>query len=207
MSDELDFSALLASHLCHELVGPIGAIVNGLEVLEESGDDAEMRTEALGLLGSSAAEASARLQYYRLAYGMAAGLGAEVPIGDAHALAVEQFARGKVKVDWAPAPAMVPKAVARLALNLLTVAAEALMRGGRVAVDLTPGAHLRVFATGDTVRLSDQVAAALAGTANLAEIDPRTSTAWLAAALARSLGVQVAVEVEPGRLALAVPLA
>jgi histidine phosphotransferase ChpT len=207
MSDDLEFSALLASHLCHELVGPIGAIVNGLEVLEESDDDAEMRGQALGLLGNSAAEASARLQYYRLAYGLAAGLGAEVALHEPARLAAEHFSRTKVRLSWEPPPAMVPKAVARLVLNLLIVAAEALPRGGRISADLVPGTSLVVTAEGDMVRLSEQAALALEGKAEISRLEPRSATAWLAGSLARGIGAGLSVELGQNRLVLSAPLA
>ena len=60
---------LLCSRICHELVAGIAAINNGVELISEI--DPTMFDEAMGLIGSSAKQASARVQYYRMAYGYA----------------------------------------------------------------------------------------------------------------------------------------
>ena len=84
--DALDLAALLCSRVCHDLISPTGAIVNGLEVLEEDGD-AETKTFALDLIKKSARTASARLQFCRLAFGAAGSASAQVDLGDAETMA------------------------------------------------------------------------------------------------------------------------
>src|SRR5208283_1084413 len=80
--DALDLAALLSSRVCHDVISPVGAIINGLEVLEDE-KDAEMRGHALDLIKSSASEASSRLQFCRLAFGAAGSKGAAIDTGDA----------------------------------------------------------------------------------------------------------------------------
>src|SRR5258706_13839108 len=72
--NDLDFAALLVSRVCHDLVSPVGAVVNGLEVLEDETDPA-MRADALLLVASSAEQAAARLQFARIAFGAAGSAG------------------------------------------------------------------------------------------------------------------------------------
>src|SRR6202007_483242 len=89
----LDLAALLCSRVCHDLISPVGAIVNGVEVLEEDKDE-ETRTFALDLIKKSAHNASARLQFCRLAFGAAGSAGAQIDTGDA-----EKVARGLLEDD------------------------------------------------------------------------------------------------------------
>src|SRR3984893_175607 len=86
--DPLDLAALLCSRVCHDVISPVGAIINGLEVLDEE-KDTEMRGLALDLIKKSAGQASARLQFCRLAFGAACSAGASIDTSDA-----EKVARG-----------------------------------------------------------------------------------------------------------------
>src|SRR5262245_53485177 len=92
--DALDLAALLCSRLCHDLISPTGAIVNGIEVFEEKDSDEETKTFALELIKKSALTASARLQFCRLAFGAAGSAGAQIDLGDA-----ETMARGFIEDD------------------------------------------------------------------------------------------------------------
>src|ERR1700710_903630 len=98
--DALDLAALLCSRVCHDLISPTGAIVNGLEVLEEKDADEETKTFALDLIKKSARTASARLQFCRLAFGAAGSAGAQIDTGDAEAMARGFIEDGKIKVGW-----------------------------------------------------------------------------------------------------------
>src|ERR1700736_2717843 len=90
----LDLAALLCSRLCHDLISPVGAIINGLEVMEEDKDE-ETKTFALDLIKKSATQASAKLQFYRLAFGAAGSAGAQIELGDAEKAARGVFDEGK----------------------------------------------------------------------------------------------------------------
>ena len=97
--DPLDLAALLCSRVCHDVISPVGAIVNGLEVLEEE-KDADMRTFALDLIKKSAATASAKLQFCRLAFGAAGSAGASIDTGDAERVTRGLFGDDKIKLEW-----------------------------------------------------------------------------------------------------------
>lgn len=102
--DGLDLAALLCSRVCHDVISPVGAIVNGLEVLEDDQDES-MRTFALELIGKSARQASARLKFARIAFGAAGSAGASIDLADAEGVAKGMFSDEKTKLTWsAPRP-------------------------------------------------------------------------------------------------------
>lgn len=97
--DALDLSALLCSRVCHDVISPVGAIVNGLEVLEDE-DSAEMRDFALDLIRKSARQASARLQFARIAFGAAGSAGASIDLADAENVSRGMFGDEKTQLSW-----------------------------------------------------------------------------------------------------------
>ena len=97
--NDLDFAALLVSRVCHDLVSPVGAVVNGLEVLEDE-RDATMRADALKLVTSSAEQAAARLQFARIAFGAAGSAGAELDLNEVGRTVKGLTLGGKVQIDW-----------------------------------------------------------------------------------------------------------
>src|SRR6188474_2716616 len=132
--DALDLAALLCSRVCHDLISPAGAIVNGLEVLEESKDE-ETRTFAMDLIKKSAKVASARLQFCRIAFGAAGSAGAQIDVGDAGNVAKGFIEDEKNKLTWNLPRVMLPKNRVKLALNLLLIAIQAVPRGGTLTID------------------------------------------------------------------------
>src|SRR5919205_3211283 len=127
--DSLDLAALLCSRVCHDVISPVGAIVNGLEVLEDE-NDASMRDFALDLIRKSARQASARLQFARLAFGAAGSAGASIDLGDAEQVARGLFQDDKVAFSWSGPRALFPKNRVKLLLNLAVTALNAVPRGG-----------------------------------------------------------------------------
>src|SRR5260221_8443883 len=107
--EALDLAALLCSRVCHDLISPTGAIVNGLEVLEEEGSDAETKAFALDLIKKSATTASARLQFCRIAFGAAGSAGAQIDLGDAEAMARGFMEDDKTKITWRLQRLLLPK--------------------------------------------------------------------------------------------------
>src|SRR6266480_1481815 len=122
--DPLDLAALLCSRVCHDLISPTGAIVNGLEVLEEEGSDEETKTFALDLIKRSAKTASGRLQFCRLAFGSAGAPGGTVDLGDAQAMARAFIEDDKTKLAWNLPPELLPKNRVKLLLNLLLIGSQ-----------------------------------------------------------------------------------
>ena len=133
--DALDLAALLCSRVCHDLISPTGAIVNGLEVLEEKQSDEETKTFALDLIKKSARTASARLQFCRLAFGAAGSAGAQIDLGDAENMARGFIEDDKTKLTWNLPRALLPKNRVKLLLNMLVIAGQTIPRGGTLTVD------------------------------------------------------------------------
>ena len=133
--DPLDLAALLCSRVCHDVISPVGAIINGLEVLDEE-KDAEMRGFALDLIKKSAEQASARLQFCRLAFGAAGSAGASIDTGDAEKVARGLFGGERTQLEWNVPPLLMPKNKVKLILNLCLIAAAAIPRGGIIEVTL-----------------------------------------------------------------------
>ncbi len=195
MSD-LKLAALLCSRLCHDLVGPIGAIGNGIEFLSGE-DDPEMRAQAIGLLEMSAKQATARLRFYRLAFGSAGGDDVAISVYDAREAALAMFEGGKVVPSWPAADGGDPnlsKVAVRLVLNLVAIAGAALIRGGDLSIRLAPassGLRVELAAKGPTVRLDENTRAILSGRRQLDEINAREIQVYYASALAAALGSRI----------------
>ncbi len=132
--EALDLAALLCSRVCHDLISPVGAIVNGLEVLEEEKDE-ETKTFALDLIKKSAGTASAKLQFCRIAFGAAGSAGAQIDLGDAENIARGFFEDDKTKLAWNLPRALLAKNRVKLLLNMLLIAGQTIPRGGRLTVD------------------------------------------------------------------------
>src|SRR5271154_5058325 len=111
--NDLDFAALLVSRVCHDLVSPVGAVVNGLEILEDE-RDATMRADALKLVTSSAEQAAARLQFARIAFGAAGSAGAALDLTEVGRIVNGLLLGGKVDVDWRAGSLNWPKDWAKL---------------------------------------------------------------------------------------------
>src|SRR6266545_6490665 len=115
--EPLELAALLCSRVCHDLISPAGAIVNGLEVLEEDGDE-ETKKFALDLIRKSATTASARLQFCRIAFGAAGSAGAAIDLGDAEGVSRGMLEDDKTKLKWGLPRVLLPKNRVKLLLNL-----------------------------------------------------------------------------------------
>src|SRR6476646_6636563 len=127
-SEALDLAALLCSRVCHDLISPVGAIVNGIEVLEEEKDEST-KEFALDLIKRSAATASANLQFCRIAFGAAGSTGAQIDTGDAEKVTRGCMEADKTKIDWNLPRALLAKHRVKLLLNMLVIAGQAIPRG------------------------------------------------------------------------------
>jgi len=164
---EIEFAALLVSRVCHDLVGPLGAVVNGMEVLEDERDP-EMRAEAIKLVTMSADQALARIQFMRIAFGAAGSAGAELDLGEIGRLAAGLLEGGKIQLTWNVPPLYWAKDWAKLLMNATLLAADCLPRGGIVTVEAgqdpaTPSFHIR--AQGLNARVTEAVEHAIKGDA------------------------------------------
>ena len=157
----LDLAALLCSRVCHDLISPVGAIINGLEVMEEDKDE-ETKTFALDLIKKSAGQASAKLQFSRLAFGASGSAGAQIELGDAEKAARGLLDDGKATLVWNLPRALVAKNRVKLLLNMLLVASGSIPRGGTLTADPI-GEGYQVTARGLNARLAPAITDLLAG--------------------------------------------
>ena len=130
----LDLAALLCSRVCHDLISPVGAIMNGLEVMEE-GKDEETNKFAMDLIKKSAKTASAKLQFCRIAFGAAGSAGAQIDTGDAEKVTRGLMEDEKTRVGWNLPRVLLAKNRVKLLLNMMLLAAQAIPRGGQLTVD------------------------------------------------------------------------
>lgn len=193
---DIRVAELLCSRLCHELVSPVGAINNGVELIEEMGD--EMADEAIALIAHSAGQAARRLRLLRLAYG-AAGSGGAAGFAEAQQAAAVYFSGGKISLDWPsgrlPDALAARRGAAKLLLNLLVLGEEALAYGGvlRVGAD---GGVLSATAEGRAAGLRPETRAALERSVAVEALSPRTVHAFATGSFAAAYGFRV--EVVPG---------
>lgn len=201
--DALDLAALLCSRVCHDVISPVGAIVNGLEIFEEEKDEA-MRQSALELIRKSAAQASARLQFSRLAFGAAGSAGAQLDLGDAEGVARAFLDDGRLKLVWNLPRVLLPKNRVKLLLNLLILAAAAIPRGGTLTVDAVGEGEsmgFRLTSAGPMAKLQPTVEA-LATQASGDGIDAHAIQPHYTGLLARQAGVHLSFETLPESVVL-----
>ena len=199
--DSLDLAALLCSRVCHDLISPVGAIVNGMEVLEETNDEST-KTFALDLIKRSANQASARLQFCRLAFGAAGSAGAEIDVGEAETVARGFIEDDKISLSWLLPRTLMPKNRVKLLLNMLLLAATSIPRGGTITVEDTGSdtpSGFRISAAGGAMRVSAAVPALVAGT-NEGPVDAHGIQPYYAGLLARTCGLSLRIEAQPERV-------
>jgi histidine phosphotransferase ChpT len=191
----LDLAALLCSRVCHDLISPVGAIVNGLEVLEEE-EDEETKTFALDLIKKSARQASARLQFCRLAFGAGGSAGAQIELGDAEKAARGLLEDNKTKIVWNLPGELLPKNRVKLLLNMLMIAAGAIPRGGMLVVDpVETGQGFRIAASGLNARLTQLTSELLAGSPTQT-VDAHAIQPFYTGILAQDCGLAVSAAAE-----------
>jgi histidine phosphotransferase ChpT len=197
--DALDLAALLCSRVCHDLISPTGAIVNGLEVLEEKQSDEETKSFALDLIKKSAKTASARLQFCRLAFGAAGSVSAQIDLGDAEGMARAFIEDDKTKLAWNLPRALLPKNRVKLLLNMLIIAGQTIPRGGTLTVDPVGEGEamgFRVTAAGLNARIPQAVPGLLEGTSENGSVDAHAIQPFYTGLLARACGLKVDLKSE-----------
>jgi histidine phosphotransferase ChpT len=196
--EALDLAALLCSRVCHDLISPVGAIVNGLEVLAEEKDE-ETKTFALDLIKKSAGTASAKLQFCRIAFGAAGSAGAQIDLGDAETITRGFFEDDRTKLVWNLPRVLLPKNQVKLLLNILLIAGQAIPRGGSLTVDpIGAGESMgfKVKAAGVNAKVPPAVAALLAGDDGGTALDAHRIQPFYASLLAQACGVKAVMAME-----------
>lgn len=196
----LDLAALLCSRVCHDVISPVGAIGNGLEVLDED-DSEEMREVAIELIRSSARSAANRLKFARMAFGFGGSLGAEIDLGEAEEVARGYIETERTKLVWTPPRRFMGKDRVKLLLTLLAVAGQAIPTGGTITA-AAEGEGVSVVATGARLRVPAGLEGLLAG-APAEAVDAHAVVAFYAGLVARSIGLAASVTMEGDRVTIA----
>lgn len=184
---EIDFASLLCSRLCHDLLSPVGAMNNGLELLADE-HDPEMRQRCMDLLAESAKAAADKLKFFRLAFGAAGGFGSDVDPKEAK-MVIEPLvtSSGRTALEWAVPAQMMPKRAIKILLNLVLLANDALVRGGTLFVGAETRAdeqEIVIRASGPKIVMDSAIRDALTGQLEPSAVDSRTAAAWMARSLA-----------------------
>jgi histidine phosphotransferase ChpT len=188
----VDLASLLCSRLCHDLMSPVGALNNGIELMADE-QDADMRDRCLELLADSARASANKLKFFRLAFGAAGGFGEQVDTREAR-LALEGIfgPERRIELGWMVSDEKLPKGAVKLLLNLALIAGDALVRGGRLDVGAENGGdalELAIRAEGPRVLLDGSLRETLtSGVPATGQIEPRAAGAWLAHELAEEAG-------------------
>ena len=194
MTSQLDLAALLCSRLCHDMLSPVGALNNGLELLADE-KDPEMRQRCIDLLEQSARTSANKLKFFRLAFGAAGGFGELVSTEEAEQLLGALVAADeRLQLEWAVAEAKLSKSATKVLLNLAAIGLDSLVRGGVLAV----GAETRdgvteiaVRASGPRVAFDETVGKTLDGTLEESALSGRTAPAHMIRLLVEEMGGKV----------------
>jgi histidine phosphotransferase ChpT len=184
----VDLASLLCSRLCHDLMSPVGALNNGIELLADE-QDPDMRDRCLDLLADSARVTANKLKFFRLAFGAAGGFGDAVDSSEAQAVLQGLLGQGKIELGWMAGDSKLSKSGAKLLLNLALIAGDALVRGGRldVGVESNGATEIAIRAEGPRILLDPSIRDTLLNGAD-SSVEARTAGAWLAHSLASESG-------------------
>ena len=192
---DLDLAALLCSRVCHDVISPVGAIANGLELIDDPEMDSETKETALEMVRSSAKTASAKLKFCRIAFGAAGSAGALIDMGEAGEIAKAFVGSEKGKLEWQAPRENRPKQQVKLVLNMMLMAMAGIPRGGQITVAVE-GDVFSVRAQGDRAKVPEAISQVLDGTADLALLDARLVQPYYAKQLAQSAGLSLSMAMD-----------
>ncbi len=202
--EALDLAALLCSRVCHDIISPVGAIINGLEVLDEDNSE-DMREFAFGLIRRSAAQGSAKLQFARLAFGAAGSAGAEIDLADAERVARGYMEGEKADFSWSAPKSLMPKNLVKLMLNLVLLANAAVPRGGSVSAVIegeTTAPRFVLKAEGPSARIPAAFEKLIPGDLDDVDVDAQSVQGYYTGALARASRMTIAAGIEGGQVVI-----
>jgi len=187
----VDLASLLCSRLCHDLMSPVGALNNGIELMADE-HDPEMREKCLELLGESARASANKLKFFRLAFGAAGGFGEAIDTREAHAALEGIFGpERRIELGWLVEGDKLPKGAVKLLLNLGMLAGDALVRGGRLDIGAETSdqaVELVIRAEGPRILLDPVLRETLATGVADGTVEARAAGAWLAHSLIAEAG-------------------
>jgi histidine phosphotransferase ChpT len=198
---DMRVAELLCSRLCHDLVGPVGAVNHGMELIEE--ENSPVMNEAVEMIGQSARQASNRLEFFRLAFGLSGGGSGLISMAQGRKLA-QGFLEKHIRLDWPANPELpwqdhegtVPKDVVKVILNLVMLGVDCLPRGGVLNLSqavLPEGLGIALVVEGQKAHVRDEIQNAIDAQANCDSLNARTVQAFFLARLADDLGLDFEV--------------
>ncbi|MDF2496261.1 histidine phosphotransferase family protein [Sphingomonas sp.] len=194
--DPVDFASLLCSRLCHDLLSPIGALNNGLELLADE-TDPKMRERCMELMAESARTSAAKLKFFRLAFGAAGGFGEAVDTREAQQAIEGLFGETKrLKVNWLVEEPMLPKAAIKVLLNMAMIAGDTLVRGGSLDIGSESGdtaIEIVMKAEGPRITLDDELRTTLVDGRSSDAVTPRAAAAFLVHEMVKAANGRVLV--------------
>ena len=200
---DLELAALISSKICHDVIGPVGAIYNGLEILDED-NNLEAKTYAMDVIRNVTEQASAKLQFARFAFGAAGSAGSTIDLNTAEQISRGYIGSGKHRLHWTAAPGHMSKDKVKLLLNMLASSITALPRGGDIEVVITGAIEapmFRIACKGDRARPPQYLGEFLNGPAPV--LDAMTIQAYYTCRLAGTAKMRLAIEQAPDGIVLA----
>ena len=195
-TQSLELAAMLCSRLCHDLLSPVGALTNGLELLADERDP-DMRQRCLELLEQSARTSADKLKFFRLAFGAAGGFGESVPVDEARKVTEALVGDAKrVELNWSLTVDRLPKGAVKVLLNFAQIGLDALVRGGtldvgaesRASNGMGRASEIVVRAAGPRIAFDETIGRALENRLDPGELSSRTAAAHMLALVAKQAG-------------------
>lgn len=208
MNDSFLIAEILCTRLCHDITGPIGAVNNGAEFLEE--ENFNMNEDALKLITDSAREAVSRLQFFRQSYGVIKDSG-DVPLGEKKELVDAFLRQTRVKLDWPDthtdaSGVGISQGMAKLLLNMVVLVTGSLIKGGTLSVRIeksgVDGKQVRVRGEGESIKSDEQIVAALRNLLPMDQLSPKNVQAVFSQRMAEHLGITLSLDYSPSHFEL-----
>ena len=190
---EIELAALLCSRLCHDLISPVGAISNGIEILADE-DDELMRAEVMKLLDQSAQQTSNRLKFFRLSFGAAGGFGSSVLLEEAKMAITGLLLGTRAEMIWNSNIGVMDKNAIKMMLNMVLISSETMVRGGQLQIDintLEDETSINMTISGSKIIFQEKVKTALLNDVPLEDLDTKTVPAFLAREAANRLEAKI----------------
>ena len=204
-TQSLDLAAMLCSRLCHDLLSPVGALNNGLELMADEKDPA-MRQRCIELLEQSARISANKLKFFRLAFGAAGGFGEHIPVEEPRELIAALVAGDeRLTLEWGVTVASLPKPAVKILLNLAAIGLDALVRGGTLSVHAEKSGdatEIAIRSTGPRIAFDENIGRAMTGELPTNELSGRTAPAHMIHLLATERGGGVQYALGEGSLVL-----
>jgi histidine phosphotransferase ChpT len=198
---EANLPNLISSRICHDLISPIGAISNGMELLHDTSPKPSPEME---LISESVTAANAKLCYFRIAFGHAT-TEAIMRSGDARKISDEMFAKSRLMPSWEIGEEELLRLEVKLAFLILMCIDSSMPLGGTVQIGKTIES-LRFVATGTRVSVDEKLWGILQGHPVDHKLAPSEVQFALACDAMNDLGASLKTDLSEDRISLTIGL-